>query len=41
MAVASTLVTNPVTFGPVYCGTHGLGKVVLGETAPTEREIET
>ena len=41
MAVASTLVTNPVTLGPVYYGAYRLGKVVLGEAAPTEREIET
>lgn len=41
MAVASTLVTNPVTFGPVYYGAYRLGKAVLGEAAPTEREIET
>lgn len=31
MAVASTLVTNPVTFGPVYYGAYRLGKAVLGE----------
>lgn len=30
-AVASTLVTNPVTFGPVYFGAYHLGKRVLGE----------
>ena len=41
MAVASTLVTNPVTFGPVYYGAYRLGKAVLGEDAPTEREIES
>lgn len=39
MAVASTLVTNPVTFGPVYYGAYRLGKAVLGEEAPTDREI--
>lgn len=33
MAVASTLVTNPVTFGPVYFGAYRLGQVVLGEGA--------
>lgn len=38
MAVASTLVTNPVTFGPVYYGAYRLGKVVLGESAITEKE---
>jgi uncharacterized protein len=41
MAVASTLVTNPVTFGPVYYGAYRLGKAVLGENAPTEREIKS
>ena len=41
MAVASTLVTNPVTFGPVYYGAYRLGKAVLGAATPTEREIET
>ncbi len=30
-AVGSTLVTNPVTFGPVYYGAWRLGKVMLGE----------
>jgi uncharacterized protein (DUF2062 family) len=40
MAVASTLVTNPVTFGPVYYGAYRLGKAVLGEDTPTESEIE-
>ncbi len=30
MAVASTLVTNPVTFGPVYFGAYHLGKAILG-----------
>ena len=37
-AVASTLVTNPVTFGPVYYGAYRLGKVVLGEPRVTESE---
>lgn len=41
MAVASTLVTNPVTFGPVYYGAYRLGTTVLGEKAPTDREIES
>lgn len=30
-AVASTLVTNPVTFGPIYYGAWQLGCVLLGE----------
>jgi len=38
MAVASTFVTNPVTFGPVYYGAYRLGKVVLGEPHITESE---
>lgn len=38
MAVASTLVTNPVTFGPVYYGAYRLGKALLGEPALTEEE---
>jgi uncharacterized protein (DUF2062 family) len=38
MAVASTFITNPVTFGPVYYGAYRLGKVVLGESAISEKE---
>ncbi|HEX5739051.1 MAG TPA: DUF2062 domain-containing protein [Hydrogenophaga sp.] len=38
MAVASTLVTNPVTFGPVYYGAYRLGKFVLGEPPVSEEE---
>ncbi len=41
MAVASTLVTNPVTFGPVYYGAYRLGKAVLGQRAPSDREIRS
>ena len=40
VAVASTLVTNPVTFGPVYYGAYRLGKFVLLEEEPTADEIE-
>jgi uncharacterized protein (DUF2062 family) len=36
MAVASTLVTNPVTFGPVYYGAYRLGEFVLGKRALNE-----
>lgn len=36
VAVASTLVTNPVTFGPVYYGAYRLGKLVLGQEALPE-----
>jgi hypothetical protein len=38
MAVASTLVTNPVTFGPVYYGAYRLGKWVLGEADVSEKK---
>jgi len=38
MAVASTLVTNPVTFGPVYYGAYRLGKWVLGEEEVSENK---
>ena len=38
MAVASTLVTNPVTFGPVYYGAYRLGKWVLGEEDVSENK---
>jgi uncharacterized protein len=31
MAMASTFVTNPVTFGPVYYGAYHLGDWVLGQ----------
>lgn len=45
MAVASTLVTNPITFGPVYYGAYHLGEWVLGEdssTAPPDlKPLET
>lgn len=35
MAMASTLVTNPITFGPVYYGAYHLGEWVLGEDSST------
>lgn len=38
MAVASTFVSNPVTFGPLYYGAYRLGKVVLGEPPISEQE---
>lgn len=38
-AVASTLVTNPVTFGPVYYGAYRLGKFVLHQSEPTPEEL--
>lgn len=41
MAVASTLVTNPVTFGPVYYGAYQLGKWVLGkEDLPEKKAVK-
>lgn len=33
MAITSTLVTNPVTFGPVYFAAYQTGRRVLGEPA--------
>ena len=38
-AAASTLVTNPVTFGPVYYGAYRLGLWLTGETAPPGQGI--
>lgn len=38
MAVASTLVTNPVTFGPVYYGAYHLGKAILGQPPVSEAQ---
>ncbi len=38
MAVASTLVSNPVTFGPVYYGAYRLGQAVLGEPAISDED---
>lgn len=40
MAVASTMVTNPVTFGPVYYGAYRLGNLVLGKRAVSESEAQ-
>lgn len=37
-AVASTLVTNPATFGPIYYGAWRLGKTLLGEPATPAEE---
>lgn len=39
-AVASTLVTNPVTFAPVYYGAYHLGRWVLGKQPATPEQIE-
>ena len=38
VAVASTLVTNPVTFGPVYYGAYRLGRWVLHEPELSETD---
>ncbi|QCB46002.1 DUF2062 domain-containing protein [Hydrogenophaga sp. PAMC20947] len=38
MAVASTLITNPVTFGPVYYGAYHLGKAILGHPPVSEAQ---
>lgn len=38
MAVASTLVTNPVTFGPVYYGAYHLGKAILGQDPVSDEQ---
>lgn len=38
-AVGSTLVTNPVTFGPVYYGAWRLGKAMLGEEVDAEEAL--
>lgn len=40
MAVASTLVTNPVTFGPVYYGSYRLGRYVLGEKPVNDQQTD-
>lgn len=34
VAAASTLVTNPVTFGPIYYGAYRLGAWITGENVP-------
>lgn len=39
VAMASTLVTNPVTFGPVYYAAYQLGKWVLGEPAVPDEAV--
>jgi len=38
-AAASTLVTNPITFAPVYFAAYELGRVILREDAATEEEL--
>jgi uncharacterized protein len=38
-AVGSTLVTNPVTFAPIYVMAYRLGAAILGEPPPTEVDL--
>jgi len=38
IAMASTFVTNPITFGPVYYVAYRLGKAVLGDDARQAQE---
>lgn len=40
VTIASTLVTNPVTFGPVYYGAYRLGRFITFEPEPTEEELQ-
>lgn len=45
-AVASTLVTNPVTFGPIYYAAYRIGNTLLGregepETAHEQQQVAT
>lgn len=37
-AAASTLITNPVTFGPIYYAAYRLGSWVTGDTMPAQLE---
>lgn len=39
-AIGSTLVTNPVTFGPVYYAAYRVGVKVVGETIPPATSAE-
>lgn len=40
MAIGSTLVTNPVTFGPVYYAAYRVGVKLVGETTPPAATAE-
>jgi uncharacterized protein (DUF2062 family) len=40
-AVASTLVTNPITFAPVYLAAHRLGSVLLGKPIVDAQDVPT
>jgi len=35
-AIASTLITNPITFGPIYYGAYQLGAWVTGDDIPAD-----
>lgn len=39
-AAASTLITNPITFGPVYYGAYQLGNWITGEHALPAAEVD-
>jgi len=38
VAAASTLITNPITFGPIYYGAYRLGAWVTGEDVPVDSD---
>ena len=38
-AAASTLITNPLTFGPIYFAAYHLGAWITGEQVPTKLEV--
>ena len=40
-AAASTLITNPVTFGPLYYVAYQLGSWVTSETSPPQEDAKT
>lgn len=40
MAMVSTLVSNPLTFGPIYVAAYRTGSLLLGETADEEQLAE-
>lgn len=39
-AAASTLITNPVSFGPLYYATYQLGSWLTGEASPPQEETD-